>query len=209
MKSSGTQSIEMDRDPAYAAGSGPLSLPLSPEVVRGKRVLHVGSGRRKILGAVTLDIDPRYEPDVVWDLNDFPYPFSSDSFDIVVCEHVIEHLNHIVSVMEELHRVTRAGGQVWIRVPHHSSLNANTDPTHTRRFSAFSMDYFCVGTELSSYDYTPVRFRKLVGRMTMRPLKPFDRFLMNLINRHIRFYEEHLSYILPGQELLFILEVLK
>ena len=111
-------------------------------------VLHIGAGRKKIVGATTLDINPRLNPDVVWDLNRFPYPFENGAFDLVVCEHVIEHLQNVISVMEELHRVTRAGGRVLIRVPHFSSLNFNTDPTHVHAFSSRSFDYLCVNTAL-------------------------------------------------------------
>lgn len=193
------------------AESGPLLLPVPPHPAlhEGRQILHIGSGRRKIKGAVTLDIAPRYYPDVIWDLNRFPFPFDRDSFDVVVCEHVLEHLRDVVRVMEELHRVTRPGGLVWIRVPHFSSLNANTDPTHTRRFSSLSMDYFCLGTALSRYDYTTIRFRKLAARMTMRPRNSFNRLLINLVNSNLRFYEEHLAYVIPGQDLLFVLEVEK
>jgi SAM-dependent methyltransferase len=197
-----------NRSSAIEAGPGSFLL---PEPMDGKalRILHLGAGSRKVVGAVTVDINPRLTPDIVWDLNRFPYPLEDSSFDVVVCEHVIEHLEHVVSVMEEIHRVLRSGGRAWVRVPHFSSLNANTDPTHTRRFSSRSMDYFCVGTELEDYEYTSVRFRKLVARMTMRPMSPFDRFLMNLINNNLDLYEEHLSGIIPGQELLFVLETIK
>jgi SAM-dependent methyltransferase len=173
------------------------------------KTLHIGAGRKKIVGAITLDINPRHKPDVVWDLNDFPYPFAGSEFDIVVCEHVIEHLREVISVMEELHRVTRPGGRVIVRVPHFSSLNFNTDPTHIHAFSSRSFDYLCVGTPFERYDYSTIRFRKLVGRMDMQPRTPFNRFLMRLINRFLGFYEEHLAYIIPGQELLFVLEVIK
>jgi len=172
-------------------------------------ILHIGAGRRKIKGATTLDINPRLNPDVVWDLNRFPYPFAESTFEIVVCEHVIEHLHDVIRVMEELHRITRSGGRVWVRVPHFSSLNFNTDPTHTHAFSSRSFDYLCLGTNLERYDYSQVRFRKLVGRMDMRPKSRFDRFLLRLTNRYLKFYEEHLAYIIPGQELLFVLEVVK
>jgi SAM-dependent methyltransferase len=173
------------------------------------RVLHIGAGKKKIKGAVTLDVNPRVSPDVLWDLNVFPYPFPDSSFDTIVCEHVIEHLDNVIRVMEELHRVARAGGRVWIYVPHFSSLNFNTDPTHTHAFSSRSFDYLCVGTDYERYEYSSVRFRKLVARMTIRPLTPFNRFLLRLINRNMLFYEEHLAYIVPGQDLQFILEVLK
>src|SRR6476619_6278252 len=123
-------------------------------------VLHIGAGKRKIRGAVTLDINPRVNPDVVWDLDVFPYPFPDSAFDRVVCEHVIEHLSQVISVMEELHRVTRPGGRVHITVPHFSSLNFNTDPTHVHAFSSRSFDYLCVGTDLVCYDYSTAHFRK-------------------------------------------------
>ena len=141
-------------------------------------VLHIGAGKRKIAGAVTLDINPRVNPDVVWDLNVFPYPFEDSQFDRVVCEHVIEHLAQVISVMEELHRVTKPGGRIHITVPHFSSLNFNTDPTHVHAFSSRSFDYLCVDTDLVKYDYSTVRFRKRLGRMTMQPMTGLNRLLM-------------------------------
>jgi SAM-dependent methyltransferase len=173
------------------------------------QILHIGAGRKKLKGAITLDINPRLEPDVVWDLNVFPYPFDADTFELVVCEHVIEHLDDVIRVMEELHRVTMPGGRVLVRVPHFSSLNFNTDPTHVHAFSSRSFDYMCVGTPYEKYDYSTAKFRKMVGRMDMQPHTPFNRALMRLINRFLSFYEEHLAYIIPGQELLFVLEVIK
>jgi len=174
-----------------------------------EKILHIGAGRKKFARAITLDINPRLDPDVVWDLNCFPYPFADSEFDAIVCEHVIEHLREVISVMEELHRVIRPGGRVIVRVPHFSSLNFNTDPTHVHAFSSRSFDYLCVGTPFERYDYSTVRFRKLVARMDMQPHTPFNRLLMRAINRYLLFYEEHLAYIIPGQELLFVLEVIK
>lgn len=173
------------------------------------QTLHIGAGNRKIAGAVTLDINPRVNPDVVWDLNVFPYPFEDGTFDRVVCEHVIEHLQNVISVMEELHRVSKPGGRVYISVPHFSSLNFNTDPTHVHAFSSRSFDYICLDTDLLNYDYSTKHFRKLSARMTMRPLTPFNHLLMRFINANLLFYEEHLAYIIPGQELRFVLEVKK
>jgi SAM-dependent methyltransferase len=178
-------------------------------VFRAERILHIGAGAKKVRGAVTLDINPRHKPDVVWDLNEFPFPFADGEFDLVLCEHVIEHLQHVIRVMEELHRVTRAGGRVVVRVPHFSSLNFNTDPTHVHAFSSRSFDYLCMGTPYERYDYSTVRFRKLVGRMDMQPRTAINRLLMRAINAILPFYEEHLAYIVPGQELLFVLEVVK
>ena len=158
---------------------------------------------------MTLDINPCCEPDVVWDLNVFPYPFPDNTFGAIVCEHVLEHLDDVIGVMEQLHRVGMPGARVWVRVPHYTSLNYNTDPTHRHAFSSRSFDYLCLDTDLVRYDYSTARFRKLTARMTMRPMTPFNRLLMRLINRYLLFYEEHLTYIVPGQELQFVLEVIK
>jgi SAM-dependent methyltransferase len=184
---------------------GPKSKIQNPK----SKILHIGAGNSKIRGAVTLDINPRVNPDVVWDLNLFPYPFEDCTFGTIVCEHVIEHLDNVIRVMEELHRISASAGRVWITVPHFSSLNFNTDPTHVHAFSSRSFDYLCLDTDLVRYDYSTVRFRKLAARMTMCPLTGFNRLLMRLINRNLTFYEEHLAYIIPGQELQFVLEVVK
>ena len=57
-------------------------------------------------------------------------------------QDVIEHLSDTIRVMEEIHRISRNGARVHITVPHFSSANAYTDPTHCRLFSYFSFDYF-------------------------------------------------------------------
>jgi SAM-dependent methyltransferase len=172
-------------------------------------ILSIGAGKKKLRWVTTVDINPRVDPDVLWDLDHFPYPFPGDTFDIIICEHVLEHLRDVIRVMEELHRIAKPQARVWVRVPHFSSLNYNTDPTHLHAFSSRSFDYLCAGTALADYEYSTVRFRKLAGHMTMRPPTRFNRLLMRLINRYLVFYEEHLAYIIPGQELQFVLEVVK
>ena len=39
------------------------------------KILQLGCGTKKIENAITLDINPAVNPDVVHDLNIFPYPF--------------------------------------------------------------------------------------------------------------------------------------
>ena len=42
------------------------------------KILDIGSGCRKIDGAVCIDSNNNIETDVVHDLNEFPYPFIAD-----------------------------------------------------------------------------------------------------------------------------------
>jgi predicted SAM-dependent methyltransferase len=47
-------------------------------------------------------------------------PWSSDSFDTVVSQHVIEHLelrSELLPLLREVHRVLRPGGELWLSCP--------------------------------------------------------------------------------------------
>jgi predicted SAM-dependent methyltransferase len=102
------------------------------------RVLHLGSGLKRIAGAVNVDLRPAVNPDVVHNLDHRPWPFDDDSFDEVLAYDVIEHLDDVVGTMEEIHRVSANGAVLKLTVPHFSCVNAFTDITHRRFFSAAS-----------------------------------------------------------------------
>lgn len=82
--------------------------------------LNLGCGRRHVDGWVNVDNDLACEPDIVHDLNVFPYPFADGVFEEVVLDHVIEHLDDPLSVLQEVHRVSRNGARVVVRAPHFS-----------------------------------------------------------------------------------------
>lgn len=56
------------------------------------------------------------------DLNREPLPYADQSFDLITCSEVIEHLENYRSVMREMRRVLRPGGLVVITTP--NVLNA-------------------------------------------------------------------------------------
>src|SRR5207248_10574931 len=113
--------------------------------------LNVGSGRRYDPAAVNVDVTPDTCPDVVHDLNNFPWPFPDNRFDEVEMRDVLEHLDNTVRVLEELHRVCRPGGWIDIVVPHFSSNGAFTHPTQKRFFALTTFDYFTDGHPNNSY----------------------------------------------------------
>ena len=92
-------------------------------------------------------------------LNRLPWPLPSDQFEQCDLYDVIEHLEDIVAVMEEIHRVCRNGAVVRITVPHFSCANAFTDPTHRHYFSRFSFNYFTGEHEFSYYSNRRYRAR--------------------------------------------------
>jgi SAM-dependent methyltransferase len=110
--------------------------------------------------------------DVVHDLNVAPYPFGNDYADEVHFYHVLEHLDEPVRKLEEIHRILKPGGILYMRVPHFSSNGAFTDITHKRPFSYYSFDVFEEGNYHSFY--TRVRFRILEKQIKFLGLYPND-----------------------------------
>lgn len=58
----------------------------------------------------------------VCDLNQQPIPWPDDSFDLIICSDVIEHLENPSALIRELHRVCRPGGSVFLTMPNISSV---------------------------------------------------------------------------------------
>lgn len=102
--------------------------------------LNLGSGEFRKEGYINLDFESAGQPDIIHNLNVFPYPFEPDSFDRVEADHVIEHLDSPFDVMREIHRISRHGGTVIIRVPHFS--RGFTHPEHCRGFDVSFPYYF-------------------------------------------------------------------
>jgi SAM-dependent methyltransferase len=57
-------------------------------------------------------------------------PFPDDSFDVIICNHVLEHVANDRVAMSELHRVLRPGGPALLQVPIAMALGDTLeDPT--------------------------------------------------------------------------------
>jgi predicted SAM-dependent methyltransferase len=107
------------------------------------KILSIGSGTERFSSdVITLDISADAGPDVVWDLNKGPYPFEDGFFDEIHAKDVIEHVNDIIFVMNECHRILKKNGVLKIHTPHFSSADSYTDPTHRQHLSIFSFDFF-------------------------------------------------------------------
>lgn len=173
-------------------------------------VLHVGCGRSKEPGAFGIDIRPFPGVDLVHDLDRFPYPLESNRFDRVLAIDVLEHLEHFVGVVEELHRVAKPGAELVVTAPFATSLYRHHDPTHRRGLTRLSFDYFIPGTELAKYGYSEATFRrKLFGYSLNEERGIVGRLVRSLAIRKAAFYERHLRFVYPMDNVFFVLEVVK
>ena len=91
--------------------------------------------------------------DVKADILDLP--FNNDEFDVVICNHVLEHIENDAKAMSELYRVMKKGGWGIVQVPMKNSLEKTyedfsiTDPKERQKHFGqydhvrwYGMDYF-------------------------------------------------------------------
>jgi hypothetical protein len=106
--------------------------------------LNLGCGTNKVPGYV--NVDRAHGPDVVHDLEVFPWPWPDSSIKEIRAHHVLEHLGRtpeaFISVMKEMHRVCRNGAKVEIVVPHPRHDDFLNDPTHVRPITLNVMALF-------------------------------------------------------------------
>ena len=113
-------------------------------------------------------------------------PFADESFDIVTCTEVLEHVLHPQEVIEEIHRIVKSNGYGLISVPYrqkHLSRQRKYEFTHLRRydeklaenlpdvFSVESVSYY-------GFRFKPVRvFNPSLNKILDRVWKLFGNFL--------------------------------
>lgn len=170
------------------------------------QILEIGCGKIKTNGAIGIDIKRTCATDVISDL-DVHLPFKDSVFDSVYAIDVIEHLRDVQNIMEEIHRVSRNGAEIFIRVPHFSSTHAYGDFTHKHFFNSESFNYFTGGFEQYDY-YTKVRFKTISRRINfwkIHRLSGFSRFA----NRFPIFYEKYLPFIFTAMNIEMTFKVVK
>lgn len=172
-----------------------------------------------------MDVAPLPGVDVPHNALDLPWPFPDDSFGHVLASHYLEHIPHdlhngrhtdgFLQVMEEVHRVLRAGGTLEVFVPHWRSEWTWRDPTHTR---AVHPDNFLYVTDQTDHGfYSTARFRILLQEVTQRgapaprflPLGPGGYGAFEHVMMRAQWLLRPFRFLLPPLESHFVLECVK
>lgn len=134
------------------------------------------------------DYSNKVKLDKQFDLNVFPYPFEDNYADEILLDNVLEHLDNVMGVMEELHRILKDWGVARIYVPYAKSDWAFQDITHKNFFTENSFNYFSQEHDYSFY--TTCRFKISESKLytwdktlknKMRNLIPFRSLLKNFL----------------------------
>ncbi len=161
-----------------------------------------------------------YGGNIVHDLNVVPYPFSDNEFDLILCYHVLEHLNDFHKSVTELHRIAKNEAHIHVLVPFFLNTKYFGDPDHRIPFSIRSFDNYeyIAHRRLRFYEKWKARYRTNyeVGSFFRILTKRFNfsnfwglHWLNTFINLEPVIYERLLAGILSPEECEFELEVVK
>jgi SAM-dependent methyltransferase len=149
-------------------------------------------GKLKNLNYITADIE---SPLAKVKMDIHKIPFKDNTFDAVMCNHVLEHAEDDIKAMEEVHRVLKTGGWAILQVPFMGKNLDRTfeDPnisTPSEREKVYGQN-----DHVRTYgkDY-PERLRKAGFSVTE------DRFVMGLPKDQIK------KYVLPHDEVIYYCE---
>lgn len=121
-----------------------------------KLIVGCGPNHQKQEGETTLDILPFPCVDKVHDLNRTPWPFDDGQFDEVIAIHVVEHLQSLISFMNEAHRILKNGGALYLETPLAGGNwdLTHADPTHVRCYRTHTFINYFTLTEAPKFGYT-------------------------------------------------------
>jgi SAM-dependent methyltransferase len=92
-------------------------------------------------------MDAASDPDILWDLEQKPWPVNDNSFDQVHAYEVLEHLGRqgdfrsFFADFAEIYRILKPGGYLVFSCPLPESVWAWGDPGHTRIISLESLTF--------------------------------------------------------------------
>ena len=141
-----------------------------PQTIAGKRRqrlrLNLGSGRERLPGFLTVDNNRHAGTvDIVPDLDVLPWPFEESSVEAIRMEHVLEHLDDTIGVVQELYRICADQAVLRIMTPHYSCTW--THPGHKRAIGVGLFDHF---DQRNDEHYGECQFQ--VERLRLHWLRP-------------------------------------
>ena len=180
--------------------------------------LELGSGGIAQDGFYSVDHLELDGVDIVADLNKPLDLLPNESVEYIYSRHALEHIQELLPLMREIHRLSKPNGIIEIIVPHFSNVYGFSDPTHVRFFGLYSMYYFVDPINQPKIRkvpafYTDMRFRiKSVNIEFYRSGiidKVFSRLLSKVINKNIffqDFYERRLSGFFHAWQIRYLME---
>src|SRR5512143_115023 len=139
---------------------------------------------------VTCDINADHDPDVVCDLEQFPWPWPDDAFDEVHAYEVLEHISGqqgdavaFFRTFSEVWRILKPGGVLCGTVPSPGTPWVWADPSHRRAIFPATLVF------LSQAEY-----EAQVGKTPMSDFRYL--YKADFVPVHLEVHDETFSFIL-------------
>lgn len=108
--------------------------------------LDIGCGENRQDGWVGIDVRDLPGVDIVWDVEEYPWPLPNECVVVATASHLVEHVNPhkggFIRFMDEVWRVMKPAGEFAIATPHGSSQGYLQDPTHCNPCNEATWAYF-------------------------------------------------------------------
>ncbi len=172
---------------------------LKEAIEKGKKVINVGAGQHQRAG--TISIDPVYAEEDEWHIKAFGenLPLEDNSIDFVICNGVLHYVKEPAKVVDEIYRVLKPGGRIYIEYPFLQPIHAV--PNDYNRLALDGLKNLCKDfKEIDSgicmgpnsvlawflVEYAQIFFRnklfkkvvKNITKIIVSPFKYFDWFLV-------------------------------
>ena len=127
--------------------------------------INLGSGGRPLDDYINVDKNPDApKVDIVHDLDEYPWPFASESIDEVTVDQCLEHLLDHNKAMKEIFRILKKGGKARISVPHFTWQFAFHDPTHRHFYGYNTFFYYARDCGYFDFRFTSCQVKLTFGK---------------------------------------------
>jgi hypothetical protein len=146
--------------------------------------LNLGCGFNKPEGYLHVDMFEKCQPDIIHNLESFPYPFEDNSIEEILFNHSLEHIGQqpsvFLKVIQEVYRISKNGAIININVPHPRHDDFISDPTHVRPITSLTLQLFDLELNLQWQEmkaansplaiYMGVNLKLLSTKITLEPV---------------------------------------
>ena len=198
----------------------------NPDVAKkidsGERIkINLGCGAHPKPGYVSLDHANLPGIDVTADLNAPLDLFPDNSVDAIYTRHVLEHVDELLPLLKEMHRITCKDGVIEVIVPHFSNPYYYSDPTHVNFFGLYTMFYFVDPEDQPTLRkvpafYSDVRFK--IDRISIEFYRNnlIDRVIGSVLKRLLKknlylqdLYERRFCRLYPASQIRYLMRPVK
>ena len=153
-----------------------------------KRKLNFGCGGKifkKSEGWINVDLKKEKGVDKSFNFEEFPYPFEKNTFDYILADNVLEHLDNIPKVMSELYRICKPNAIIEIRVPYYNHSGAYNDATHKHYFNVQTIKVLCGFSDSIQWrnknEFEILEIKRIPGRIKGK----IPYFILNFLDKFL------------------------